>query len=102
MDNSFTGLGFILPKGMIDRAVEHAGEIGHFQPSEASPLQAIQQTGSRILLIHGTADWKIPSSSSQQLHAAAPHHSRLILVERAGHDSIMSSVQGRSKAEVLA
>jgi len=96
------GLGFILPKEMIGRAVEDAGQIGHFQPSEASPLQAIQQTEARILLIHGTADWKIPPSSSQQLHSAAPHHSRLILVENAGHDSAMVAVQTKSKAEILA
>ena len=96
------GLGFVLPKEMIDRAVEVAGQMGHFQPSEANPLHAIQQTGARVLLIHGTSDWKVPSSSSQQLHAAASHHSRLILVENAGHDSVMATIQGRSKAEVLA
>jgi pimeloyl-ACP methyl ester carboxylesterase len=96
------GLGFILPKGMIDRAVEDAGRIGQFRPAEASPLQAIRQTSARILLIHGAADWKIPPSSSQQLHAAAPQHSRLILVENAGHDSVMATVRNSSKAEILA
>lgn len=95
------GLGF-LPRRLIDQAVEEAGQIGHFQPSEASPLRAIQQTNARILLIHGTADWKIPASSSQQLHAAALHHSRLILVENAGHDSVMAAVQTKATAEILA
>jgi len=96
------GLGFFLPRRLIDQAVEEAGQIGHFQPSEASPLRAIQQTNAHILLIHGTADWKIPASSSQQLHAAALHHSRLILVEKAGHDSVMATVQSKAAAEILA
>jgi pimeloyl-ACP methyl ester carboxylesterase len=82
--------------------VEHAGRIAHFQPSEANPLRAIHQTRARVLLIHGTADWKIPPSASQQLHAAAPHHSRLILAEGAGHDSVMAAVQSRFKAEIVA
>jgi len=95
------GLGFVLPKAMIDQAIRDAGYIANFQPSEANPLKAIRQTHARVLLIHGTADWKIPSTSSQQLHAAAPSHSRLILVEKAGHDSVMAAVQGNSKKEIL-
>lgn len=96
------GLSFILPKIMIDQAVEEAGRIGFFQPSEASPLEAIQQTTARVLLIHGKADWKIPPKSSQQLYAVAPHHSRLILVENAGHDSVMAEVQTTWMPEILA
>ena len=57
---------------------------------------------ARVLLIHGTADWKIPPRSSQELHAVALHHSHLILVERAGHDSVMAEVQSRLMADVLA
>jgi len=56
----------------------------------------------QAFLIHGTADWKIPWSSSQQLHAAAPCHSRLILVKNAGHDSVMAEIQRSLEAEVLA
>src|SRR5262245_45769321 len=96
------GLGLFLPRRLIDQAVEDAGQIGHFQPSEASPLRAIQETNARVLLIHGTADWKIPASSSQQLHAVAPHHSRLMLVEKAGHDSVMATIQTKATAEILA
>jgi pimeloyl-ACP methyl ester carboxylesterase len=96
------GLGFILPGAMIDQAIQDAGRIGHFNPSDASPIQAIQQTDARVLLIHGTADWKIPPRSSQELHAVALHHSHLILVERAGHDSVMAEVRNRLMADVLA
>jgi uncharacterized protein len=96
------GLGFILPKRMIDQAVEDAGRIGHFEPSEASPIHAIQQTSARVLLIHGTADWKIPSRSSQELHARAADHSRLMLVENAGHDSVMAAVQSKLMPDLLA
>jgi uncharacterized protein len=95
-------LGLILPKQMIDRAVEEAGRIGHFNPLEASPLRAIQQTSARVLLIHGAADWKIPPRSSQELHAIAPYHSRLLLVENAGHDSVMAAVQSRLMLDILA
>jgi pimeloyl-ACP methyl ester carboxylesterase len=95
------GLGFILPRGMIDRAVQDAGRLGHFDPSEASTLRAIRQTTARVLLIHGSLDWKIPPSSSQQLHTAAPSRSRLVLVQNAGHDSVMATLQDRLKAEIL-
>jgi len=96
------GMAFILPRATIDRAVEDAGEIGHFLPSEASPLRAIGQTSARVLLIHGEADWKIPLRSSQQLHAAAPNRSRLIVLKGAGHDSIMRAVRKTSMASILA
>jgi len=82
----------------IDPIVDRAGQQAGFDPDAASPLRAITQTDIPILLMHGSSDGYISSGNSQRLHDAAPGHSKLVLVEGKGHNSIM---EGDSATRVL-
>jgi pimeloyl-ACP methyl ester carboxylesterase len=84
------GVGWLISTPAIQHAVTEAGRIGGFDPDDASPLRAIQRTKAQVLLIHGKDDHKIPSAQSRRLHAAAPDHSRLVLLDGEDHDSILA------------
>lgn len=78
----------LIPSAFVQRAVDRAGVLGHFDPDDASPLSSITRTRTPVLLIHGLADGHIAPAHSVALHAAAPDHSELALVEGADHFSI--------------
>jgi dipeptidyl aminopeptidase/acylaminoacyl peptidase len=78
----------------IERAIANAGREAGFDPQDASPLRAITKTNARVLLIHGKADKKIPYQDSEALHAAAPDHSELVLLDNEDHDSISRDQNG--------
>ena len=83
-------VGRLLLTSSLQRAVTQAGQIGGFDPDEASPLRAIRQTKAQVLLIHGKNDVKIPPTHSVRLHEAARDHSRLVLLDGHDHDSILA------------
>ena len=85
---------WLLLDSTIGRAVTEAGKLGGFDPDHASTLDAIARTMAQVLLIHGKQDGKIPPRHSQRLHAAAPDHSRLILLDGEDHDSILTGDAG--------
>jgi pimeloyl-ACP methyl ester carboxylesterase len=74
---------FISEKDMTE-ILARAAEIAHFNPDDASPLDAIKRSHAKILLIHGTPDRIIPVEHSRRLHAAAPG-SELVILNLAGH-----------------
>ncbi|MEW6744738.1 MAG: hypothetical protein AB1486_18450 [Planctomycetota bacterium] len=39
-----------------------------------------------LLLIHGADDFKVPVEQSEALHDAAPQQSKLLILDRVGHD----------------
>lgn len=52
-------------------------------------FDSIDKVGSLampVLFIHGTADWQVPASMSQQLYADAPQPKQIFLVPEAGHN----------------
>ncbi|MBE9016960.1 alpha/beta fold hydrolase [Chroococcidiopsidales cyanobacterium LEGE 13417] len=53
-------------------------------------FDSIDKVGSLampVLFIHGTADWQVPASMSQQLYTAAPQPKQIFLVPEAGHNN---------------
>ncbi|MBD2305397.1 alpha/beta fold hydrolase [Chroococcidiopsis sp. FACHB-1243] len=53
-------------------------------------FDSIDKVGSlamSVLFIHGTADWQVPASMSQQLYQAAPQPKQIFLVPEAGHNN---------------
>jgi pimeloyl-ACP methyl ester carboxylesterase len=86
-----------LPASFVRRSIELAGLRGDFDPTAASPMDAIARTRARVLLIHGRADTRIPPWHSERIHAAGKGRTELVLVEGAGHLSI-----ARAKATRLA
>jgi pimeloyl-ACP methyl ester carboxylesterase len=89
-----TPVKWLLCNSSIQRAVTEAGTIGGFDPDKASAIDAIRKTDAPVLLIHGKLDRKIPPAHSERLHAAAPDHSRLVLLDRENHDSILTGDSG--------
>lgn len=81
-------VGASISRARIDEVIERAGSLAGFDPSAASPLEAIARTRAPVLLVHGRDDRKIPCRHSEALHAAAGDRGRLILLDREGHDSI--------------
>ena len=71
-------------KGLRDAAARGA-QIAGFDVNEANPLKAIAAMKTPVLLVHGTADRHLPPEHSRRLHAAAPDHSELVLMEGDGH-----------------
>ena len=56
--------------------------------ADASPITHVTPQAPPFLLVHGTTDWLVPFSQSEQLHAALTSlgvESRLVPVEGAEH-----------------
>jgi pimeloyl-ACP methyl ester carboxylesterase len=87
-----------LPASFVDRCIDQAGARAGFDPDLASPLSAIGKTRAPVLLFHGREDERIPFAQSERLAAAAPDHAELVLVPRAGHESIMNDETGVIRA----
>ncbi|HTL27684.1 MAG TPA: alpha/beta hydrolase [Tepidisphaeraceae bacterium] len=66
-------------------AVRRGGVLANFDPKEASPLAAIARSSQPVLLIHSRGDELVPFQHSERLHAAAPNHSKLLLVDKQSH-----------------
>ena len=79
------GWSFIAQPPLVRAVTNAAAALAGFDPDDANPLRAITQTKAPVLLVHGTADRHLPPRHSERLHAAAPDHSELELVEGDGH-----------------
>lgn len=51
-------------------------------------IRKVRSLQMPILFIHGTADWQVPATMSQELYAAAPEPKQLVLVPGAGHNDV--------------
>jgi pimeloyl-ACP methyl ester carboxylesterase len=71
--------------GSVQDAVSLAGSLANFDPDTENPLRAIAKTRTPILLIHGKDDTFLKPAQSERLHAAAPDHTKLVLVDGANH-----------------
>jgi dipeptidyl aminopeptidase/acylaminoacyl peptidase len=58
---------------------------------QASPADALRNSTTPVLLIHGTADTNIPPQQSRELHALNPQTTELWEVPGAGHVSAMTA-----------
>jgi pimeloyl-ACP methyl ester carboxylesterase len=94
------GFGWAVSDSTINRGIDRAGELANFDPYQASPLNAIAHTQAHVLLIHGKDDKHIPCEHSERLHAAAPDHSKLLLIDDENHDSIMADRSGTIAKEM--
>ena len=63
-----------------------AAEIGEFDPSEASALDAAGKLDCPLLLVHGELDVITPAAHSKALFEAADEPKKLILVPWANHN----------------
>jgi pimeloyl-ACP methyl ester carboxylesterase len=76
---------WLFSKNDLQDITNRVGRIDGFDPDHASPLYAIAHMDTPVLLIHGKMDDFLYPEHSIRLHAAAPDHSQLILVDGADH-----------------
>lgn len=96
------GVSDMLPDSYLQGAVDEAGEMASFDPDLASPLQAVRRMKAPLLLVHGTADKRVPFRHAVALAQAAGSRTRLIPVSGATHGSIVADPNGRLRHTTLA
>jgi pimeloyl-ACP methyl ester carboxylesterase len=94
--------GWLMTEAQIQDAISEAGKKAGFDPELASPDDAIARTQAPVLLIHGREDFLIPEVHSRILNALAPHHTKLLLLDGEGHNSIFADRHGVLSRESLA
>ncbi len=94
-----------LPADFARRIVDTAGRLAHFDPDDASPLDAAGRTTAALLLVHGKDDARIPFAHAQQIVAAAAAAgapTELVLVEGAHHDNVAGAQATRLAERAVA
>ncbi|HVT82313.1 MAG TPA: alpha/beta fold hydrolase [Phycisphaerae bacterium] len=79
--------------------VNRMGRLAHFDPDDASPLAAIQETRAHVRLFHGDVDMIIPVEASRELAAAAPGRTQLTILRGKGHLAACFDVFGELREE---
>ncbi|KPK85005.1 MAG: hypothetical protein AMJ81_04395 [Phycisphaerae bacterium SM23_33] len=67
----FSRNAILLNEQQFEKVIAEAGQIGRFDPSEASALDAAPKLRCPLLLVHSKVDLLVDFSDSQALHAAA-------------------------------
>ncbi|MDB4968141.1 MAG: acetoin dehydrogenase subunit dihydrolipoyllysine-residue acetyltransferase [Myxococcales bacterium] len=81
-------LGWLIPRWVMQRTVDHAGRLGGFDPDAASPKKAAQACRTPILLVHGRNDTTVPYEQSEMIRDGARDHVTLAPLEAQDHDHI--------------
>ena len=76
----------------VSDAVKHIGKYRIFPVDlivhqRFDALKKVRSLQVPVLFLHGTADWEVPASMSQQLYQAAPEPKQLVLIQGAGHNN---------------
>lgn len=96
------GVSDVLPDSYVQGAVDEAGHMASFDPDLASPLSAARRLSAPLLLIHGTADTRVPFRHAVALAHAAGGRTRFIPVAGATHGSVLADPHGRLRRAELA
>jgi pimeloyl-ACP methyl ester carboxylesterase len=98
----YVPMGFLISQSRAMKLIDRAGHIAQIDPDDANCVIALGHGSAQVLLIHGQADRKIKADHSRKLHESAPTRTKLIVVEKADHDSIMGdpdNIVSRSSVE---
>ena len=79
--------------GGAEAVLARAGELGQFDPAEASPLRAVRDVDVPIVFVHGREDRRVPPAHSEALHEAAHHPKKLLLIDGADHEQADQSAR---------
>ena len=79
----------LLSEEDFDKALARSGDLGDFDPAEASAIEAIAKVRCPVLLVHGKLDTVVPYTDSEALYAAAGGPKELELVPWAGHLGVL-------------
>ncbi len=95
------GVSDVLPDSWVQGAVDEAGDMASFDPDMASPLQAVRHLSAPLLLVHGTADRRVPFHNALALVHAAHGPARFIPVAGATHGSVLADPHGELRRAAL-
>lgn len=89
------GLGALVLSSVIEGGIAEAGRVAGFDPARADTVAAIRRASqARFLLLHGSADRRIPTAHSRRLAAAAGARAELHVFKGQTHGSILSDATG--------
>jgi len=75
--------------GQYTKVLARAGEIGGFDPADASAVDAAARLTCPLLLAHGSRDWTVPPSHSRAIYDAAGGPRQRIVVPDTGHNDLI-------------
>jgi pimeloyl-ACP methyl ester carboxylesterase len=81
-------IAYFISDSQFQRMVDEAAAKAGFDPDSSDAVDAIAQTSTPVLLVHGTDDWIVPYWNSVALQQAAPDSTERIPVIGAGHTSL--------------
>jgi dipeptidyl aminopeptidase/acylaminoacyl peptidase len=84
----------LIPDAWFQGAVDDAAGLAQFDPDTQSPLNAVERSNERLLLIHGAADTQVPPRHSLALAAAAGSRATVVTLPGATHDSMPADPTG--------
>ncbi len=79
----------LLSEQDFEKALARSGQIGNFDPAEASALEAAAKLTCPLLLVHGKLDTVVPYTDSEAIYAAAAGPKELELVPWASHLGVL-------------
>lgn len=79
-------------EAQIREAFELAGRLAGFSVSDASPLRAASRITVPVLIVHGADDRETSPEHSRRVYAALSAPKALRIVERAGHNGVLSMI----------
>jgi len=75
-----------LPVGVVYPFIKLGAKIfGRFNLDETTPLEAVKNSRTPIILLHGDADDYVPFQMSADVYEACPGKRKLVTIEGAGH-----------------
>jgi len=77
----------------LGEAVALAGEIGSFDPAEASAVDAARKLRCPLIVVHGKLDLVVPFEHSRAIYKAAAGPKRLFARPLAGHATILLGIE---------
>jgi pimeloyl-ACP methyl ester carboxylesterase len=81
-------IGTIVPHFILERAIERASRMAHFDPDEADARRAVQKTQAAVLIVHGSLDPIVPVAHAHSLAAAGQGHSQLVILDGQDHENL--------------
>ncbi len=75
----------LVPKGQFDKAVDRAGELGGFDPAEASAQAAAEKLHCPLLVVQGKWDMLVSVDEAEAVFEAAETSKKYIQLDFAGH-----------------
>ncbi len=99
---SVLGCGTFLPTAFIDAGFLYARLRYGLDFARVSPEEAITQTRTPVLLIHGTADRSIPIIQSHEIQRRRPKDTELWEIPSAGHVQCYAKAGAEYESHILA